>query len=59
MHIAAGRELNNHLIPALGALRDKLHQKAREFDSIIKIGRTHTQVSSRRLICGMFSHYSH
>ncbi|KAE9549255.1 hypothetical protein FO519_007533 [Halicephalobus sp. NKZ332] len=43
MHIAVGIALNKQLIPALRELRDALDQKAKEFSSIIKIGRTHTQ----------------
>lgn len=54
MHIAAGRELNNHLIPALVLLREKLNQKAKEFESIIKIGRTHTQVKFVFLFAAKF-----
>lgn len=43
MHIAVAREVNNRLIPSLKQLRDSLSKKAREFEKIIKIGRTHTQ----------------
>ncbi|MCE7873624.1 class II fumarate hydratase [bacterium CPR1] len=41
MHIAAVEELHRHLIPRLAQLRDSLKKKATEFDSVIKIGRTH------------------
>ncbi len=41
MHIAAVEELHRHLIPRLTQLRDSLKQKADEFGSVIKIGRTH------------------
>ena len=41
MHIAALEAIQKELLPALGALRQALAQKARRFDSIVKIGRTH------------------
>lgn len=46
MHIAAVTEIHNSLIPALEELRDAVQAKSKEFDHIIKIGRTHLQVSS-------------
>lgn len=44
MHVAAVTELNRSLLPALTELRDTLDKKSKEFDHIIKIGRTHLQV---------------
>ena len=41
MHIAVAEEIIHRLIPAITELRDRLEQKRIEFDSIIKIGRTH------------------
>ncbi|XP_053608509.1 fumarate hydratase, mitochondrial-like isoform X2 [Plodia interpunctella] len=41
MHIAVAMELRDRLMPGLVALRDTLKRKSEEFDSIIKIGRTH------------------
>ncbi|XP_060804119.1 fumarate hydratase, mitochondrial isoform X1 [Amyelois transitella] len=41
MHIAVAMELRDRLMPGLVALRDTLQNKSREFDNIIKIGRTH------------------
>lgn len=41
MHIAAAEEINNRLLPAIAILRTTLNSKAKEFDSIIKVGRTH------------------
>ncbi len=46
MHIAAVTEIHRSLIPALTELRDALDVKAKSFDKIIKIGRTHLQVSN-------------
>lgn len=45
MHVAAVTEISLSLIPALTELRDALDAKAKAFDHIIKIGRTHLQVS--------------
>jgi hypothetical protein len=46
MHIAAVIELNAQLIPALTELRDAFAAKQKGFENIIKIGRTHLQVST-------------
>ena len=43
MHIAAMESIEGTLIPALATLRRALSKKAREFDKIVKIGRTHLQ----------------
>jgi fumarate hydratase class II len=43
MHVAAVEALTNHLLPAIKKLRATLENKAREFDDIVKIGRTHLQ----------------
>src|SRR6201996_799843 len=37
MHIAAVLELEEDLIPAIRSLRDALHEKAEQFEKIIKI----------------------
>jgi fumarate hydratase class II len=41
MHIAAVEQLTHVLIPSVKHLRDALDAKAKEFDGIVKIGRTH------------------
>jgi fumarate hydratase class II len=41
IHVAAGLAISRELIPALQGLRDVLADKARQWDDIIKIGRTH------------------
>ena len=46
MHIAVAMEIRDRLFPGLEALHNALKQKAEEFKDIVKIGRTHTQVSS-------------
>ncbi|GBL38785.1 fumarate hydratase, mitochondrial [Nitrospirota bacterium] len=43
IHIAAGEMLERQLIPALTCLQKALARKAKEFDKIVKIGRTHLQ----------------
>lgn len=43
MHISAAEEVNNRLIPAVIKLRNTLDEKAKEFQKIIKVGRTHLQ----------------
>jgi len=43
MHIAVAVEIHEVLLPGLQKLHDALDAKAKEFDDIIKIGRTHTQ----------------
>jgi fumarate hydratase class II len=43
MHISAVEEMISTLTPAVKALRDALAVKAKEFDRIVKIGRTHLQ----------------
>jgi fumarate hydratase class II len=43
MHVAARAAIEEDLLPALQALRDALARKAAEFDTVVKIGRTHLQ----------------
>jgi fumarate hydratase class II len=43
IHIAALEAIEHELIPALTKLKNVLADKAREFDSVVKIGRTHLQ----------------
>ena len=43
MHIAAGEAVVRRLIPAVEKLRGALAEKAAEYDSVVKIGRTHLQ----------------
>jgi fumarate hydratase class II len=41
VHLAALDEITNDLLPALGRLGASLEAKAREFDDVVKSGRTH------------------
>jgi fumarate hydratase class II len=43
IHIAASETIHRHLLPALSRLHKALDGKAKEFDGIVKIGRTHLQ----------------
>ena len=43
MHVAAAEVLVRRLLPSARELRDALEVKRREFDDIVKIGRTHLQ----------------
>ncbi len=43
MHIAAADRVKNTLIPAIRSVHDAIAAKAREFQDVVKIGRTHLQ----------------
>jgi fumarate hydratase, class II len=43
MHIAAADRVKHALIPAIETVRDAILAKAKEFDGVVKIGRTHLQ----------------
>jgi fumarate hydratase class II len=43
MHIAAAVNVKTRLVPAVSALRDAVTGKSKEWDNIVKIGRTHMQ----------------
>jgi fumarate hydratase class II len=43
MHIAAAQGVKNALIPAVKQVRDAITAKAKEFQNVVKIGRTHLQ----------------
>jgi len=58
MHIAAADELARLLIPALTHLHQGLHDKAKAFDRIIKVGRTHTQDATPLTLGQEFSGYA-
>ena len=58
IHIATAREINDRLLPALRHLHKALDAKAREFNDIIKIGRTHTQDATPITLGQEFSGYA-
>jgi fumarate hydratase class II len=43
LHLAAAETVQNELLPAMRSLHGALEAKGREFDDVIKIGRTHLQ----------------
>lgn len=43
LHVSVALEINRRLVPSLKKLADALEAKSKEFEPIIKIGRTHTQ----------------
>jgi fumarate hydratase class II len=58
MHIAAVEQLHHELLPALEHLGEALSQKAKEFQPIIKIGRTHLQDATPVTLGQEFSGYA-
>ncbi len=58
MHIAAAETVTRDLIPALKQLHKELAQKAKEFASIVKIGRTHLQDATPVTLGQEFSGYA-
>jgi len=57
MHIAVAVEIHNVLIPGIKKLHDALDAKAKEYNDIIKIGRTHTQDATPLTLGQEFSGY--
>lgn len=57
MHIAVGERVKHHLIPSLTALRDSFLKKQKEFNSIVKIGRTHLMDATPLTLGQEFSGY--
>ena len=58
MHIAAVTEIERRLVPALEKLHGALELKSRQFDHIVKIGRTHTQDATPLTLGQEFSGYA-
>lgn len=58
MHIACAEEIHHRLLPALQQLRNALNDKAQAWQSIIKIGRTHTQDATPLTLGQEFSAYA-
>jgi fumarate hydratase class II len=58
LHIAAARAVNDRLFPALDAMLATLQQKAKAWDDIIKIGRTHLQDATPLTLGDEFSGYA-
>jgi len=58
MHVAAAQEITQRLIPALTELQAALENKSREFEAIVKIGRTHMQDATPLTLGQEFSGYA-
>ncbi len=57
MHVAAVDAITHKLLPAIAKLRGTLTRKAQDFDSIVKIGRTHLQDATPLTLGQEFSGY--
>ena len=57
MHVAAVLELEESLLPALRSLRDAMEAKRKDFEKVIKIGRTHLQDATPLTLGQEFSGY--
>jgi fumarate hydratase class II len=58
MHISAAEQIFHELIPALESLHASLDKKAKEFDHIVKIGRTHLMDATPLTLGQEFSGYA-
>jgi fumarate hydratase class II len=58
MHIAAAEDIARLLNPSLAHLQDALQRKAKSFERIVKIGRTHTQDATPLTLGQEFSGYA-
>ncbi len=58
LHIAAARSVVNQLFPAIDLIHAALDKKAKEWDRIVKIGRTHLQDATPLTLGQEFSGYA-
>jgi fumarate hydratase, class II len=59
MHVAAARAVHARLLPALRTIHARLDAQARQWDHIVKIGRTHLQDATPLTLGQEFSGYAH
>ena len=59
MHVSTAMTARDVLLPGLEKLHKALEAKVKEFDGIIKIGRTHTQDATPLTLSQEFSGYAH
>lgn len=57
MNLAAVMMVQERLVPTVNKLREALHEKAKEFSAIVKIGRTHLQDATPLTLGQEFSGY--
>ena len=55
MHVAAVEEIEDNLLPAVGVLRDTLDGKAKKYDDVVMVGRTHLQDATPVRLSQVFS----
>ncbi|MGQ0558386.1 MAG: class II fumarate hydratase [Sphingosinicella sp.] len=58
MHVAAATAVRDKLLPALERMHARLAQQARDWDAIVKIGRTHLQDATPLTLGPEFSGYA-
>ena len=58
MHIAAYKKITEVTIPGVESLRDEIEQKAKDFKTVVKIGRTHLMDASPLTLGQEFSGYA-
>jgi fumarate hydratase class II len=58
MHVAAAMAIQNDLLPALGRLHAELDKKAKAWDHIVKIGRTHLMDATPIRVGQVFGGYA-
>ncbi len=59
MHVAAIEEIDTHLLPQLDALAAAIEAKARDWQGVVKIGRTHLQDAVPLTVGQEWSGYAH
>ena len=59
MHIAALREMHEHLLPSVRALQEAVKTKARQWQDVVKIGRTHLEDAVPLTVGQEWSGYAH
>jgi fumarate hydratase, class II len=58
MHIAAARSVKTKLLPALNRMHERLAERSKRWDEIVKIGRTHLQDATPLTLGQEFSGYA-
>jgi len=59
MHISAAVAMKESLVPALGHLAEALEKKGKQYDDVVKIGRTHLQDATPIRLGQELSGYAH
>lgn len=59
MHIAAVKEIHEHLLPSVQALRRAIETKAQQWHDVVKIGRTHLEDAVPLTVGQEWSGYAH